>query len=142
MIEIRVIEFRGAHFSEWLDLRNEVLRAPLGLDLADENLEVEASQHHLVGFDDGRLVGGLILAPAGESMKMRQVAVAPFYQRQGLGKRLVHYSEDFARARGVQCITLHARDSAVSFYEGLGYSIEGDPFEEIGIPHRAMRKRL
>ena len=38
--------------------------------------------------------------------------------------------------------TLSAQVSAIAFYESLGYSAEGDVFEEAGIPHRNMRKRL
>ena len=39
-------------------------------------------------------------------------------------------------------MTLHAREAAVPFYERLGYLSEGEPFDEVGLPHRAMRKRL
>lgn len=37
-------------------------------------------------------------------------------------------------------MVLHARDSALDFYLSLGYSIVGDPFEEVGIPHHRMEK--
>ena len=37
---------------------------------------------------------------------------------------------------------LHARETAVVFYEKLGYSSLGDQFEEVTIPHWAMEKRL
>mgnify|MGYP001410885457 CR=1 FL=1 len=39
-------------------------------------------------------------------------------------------------------VLLHAQSSAAPFYLRAGYSVEGDPFEEAGIPHLAMRKRL
>jgi predicted GNAT family N-acyltransferase len=37
---------------------------------------------------------------------------------------------------------MHARKSAVGFYEKLGYEIEGDEFEEVTIPHYEMQKTL
>jgi predicted GNAT family N-acyltransferase len=37
---------------------------------------------------------------------------------------------------------LHAREAAVPFYLKLGYALAGEPFEEVGIPHRAMEKTL
>jgi predicted GNAT family N-acyltransferase len=30
----------------------------------------------------------------------------------------------------------------VPFYERLGYAVYGDPFEEVGVPHRHMRRAL
>jgi predicted GNAT family N-acyltransferase len=51
-------------------------------------------------------------------------------------------SEEVARQRGFDRIVLHARDTAVAFYLRLGYQLEGEPFEEVGILHRRMAKTL
>jgi predicted GNAT family N-acyltransferase len=37
---------------------------------------------------------------------------------------------------------MHARQTAVGFYQKLGYSITGEPFEEVTIPHYIMEKAL
>jgi len=37
---------------------------------------------------------------------------------------------------------LSARDTAIPFYERLKYNVEGEPFEEVTIPHRLMAKNL
>jgi hypothetical protein len=37
---------------------------------------------------------------------------------------------------------LHARETAVPFYERLRYSPVGDVFQEVTLPHRLMEKRL
>ena len=37
---------------------------------------------------------------------------------------------------------MHARDTAVPFYEKLGYLCCGEPFEEVGIAHIKMQKQL
>jgi predicted GNAT family N-acyltransferase len=39
-------------------------------------------------------------------------------------------------------MTLHARQTAVAFYERLRYAVDGEPFMEIGLPHRTMTKEL
>lgn len=44
--------------------------------------------------------------------------------------------------RGYARIYLHAREYAVGFYEKLGYECFGEPFTEVGIPHRHMQKFL
>jgi predicted GNAT family N-acyltransferase len=42
----------------------------------------------------------------------------------------------------VRRMVLHARETAVSFYQNLGYSRFGDQFTEVTIPHWAKEKRL
>jgi ribosomal protein S18 acetylase RimI-like enzyme len=61
-------------------------------------------------------------------------------QRRGLGKRLMNELEATLRSRGFTSIILHARSSAVGFYEKLGYSAIGDEFTEITVAHRRMVK--
>jgi len=124
-------------------LRNEVLRRPLGLELTDEELERERSDYHLVCEENGELVGCLVLAPQGNGeIKMRQVAVSPHARGRGVGRALTEFAEEFSRQRGFTRMTLHARSTAVPFYEKLGYERTGDEFEEVTIPHWSMQKRL
>jgi len=47
-----------------------------------------------------------------------------------------------AKARGDTSVLLHAQASAAPFYLRAGYGVEGEPFEEAGIPHLAMRRAL
>ena len=49
---------------------------------------------------------------------------------------------DAARSHGLTSIWFHAQESAIPFYQKLGYSLEGEPFMEAGIPHRTMRKTI
>jgi predicted GNAT family N-acyltransferase len=37
---------------------------------------------------------------------------------------------------------MHARKTAVVFYEKLGYTSTGNEFTEVSIPHFVMEKRL
>jgi hypothetical protein len=73
---------------------------------------------------------------------MRQVAVVPELQGQGIGRAMVEYSEALARTVGFTRMILHARETAVAFYEKLGYAKVGERFVEVTIPHWAMAKRL
>jgi predicted GNAT family N-acyltransferase len=125
-------------------LRHEVLRIPLGLAFTVDQLVSESDSHHLVALDDqGRIVGCLMLTPrAGGEVQMRQVAVKPDRQGTGLGRALALEAEAKARTLGFTRMMLHARDTAIGFYERLGYAREGDPFLEVGILHQQMAKRL
>jgi predicted GNAT family N-acyltransferase len=126
-----------------VELRRRILRRPLGLDFSDEELAEEAADVHFVALDGSRLVGCLVMVPLDTgSVKMRQVAVEPDMRGKGIGARVVVASEDWARDSAYKQIELNARDTAVPFYLRLGYEIEGDLFEEVGIPHLKMRKGL
>jgi hypothetical protein len=89
------------------------------------------------------MLGYLCLQPLGaDQVKMRQVAVSPQVQGKGVGRALVTYSEVVAARIGFQDMVLHAREIAVPFYLKLGYTIVGDRFEEVNIPHFKMTKSL
>lgn len=142
-MRIELAPHRTPAYEQTVQLRREVLRWPLGLEFTEEQLAAESTDVHLGAFDDGRCVGCLVLTPIGDdTYKMRQVAVSPNRQGTGVGRAMVEWSEEYARLQGRPWIKLNARDTAVPFYERLGYAIEGEPFEEVGIPHRAMRRRV
>lgn len=135
------IQYGSTEYSAALELREEVLRKPLGITLNRETLEQERDYFHLVCHADGELAGCLVLLPQGDAdIRMRQVAVAPCYQGQGIGRALVNFAEQFSCERGFSLMKLNARDTAIPFYEKLGYERIGDPFIEVTIPHQAMQK--
>jgi ribosomal protein S18 acetylase RimI-like enzyme len=89
------------------------------------------------------LLGYLNLAHADDGdVKMRQVAVDPQAQGQGVGRALVEASEALARRLDYRRMVLHARETAVPFYERLGYDRVGERFEEVTLPHFKMVKAL
>lgn len=140
-IEIKQIAFGGAEHKKEIELRYKVLRQPLGLNYTQEQLDAEKDESHFAAFDGEILVGCLLMkAIDNKEIKMRQVAVDEDYQGKGVGKSLVLFSENFASENSFSLITLHARKTAVPFYEKLGYKIVGDEFTEVTIPHFKMKK--
>ncbi len=130
-------------YAQARDLREAVLRAPLGLSLTGEDLADEANCWHLGGFDGERLIAVLLLRPLdGQTVKMRQVAVHPNFQNLGVGKRLVAFAEQIAGERGYERMVAHARETAVDFYRTAGYATDGETFIETTIPHRLVTKKL
>lgn len=140
-IEIKQIAFGDEDYKKEIELRYKVLRQPLGLNYTEEQLAAEKDEFHFTAFDGDKLVGCLLMkAIDKDEIKMRQVAVDESYQGKGVGKALVLYSEKFAAENGFSLITLHARKTAVPFYEKLGYEIVGDEFTEVTLPHFKMKK--
>ena len=70
------------------------------------------------------------------------MAVHAKCQGKGIGESIMLFAEKLALDKGYTKIIMHARDSALGFYEKMGYSITGDMFEEVGLPHHIMQKIL
>jgi predicted GNAT family N-acyltransferase len=144
MITYRQITTADPEYTAEKLLRDEVLRAPLGLKLTETDVRGEDRQFHLLAFDEnGAAVGCVLIAPAQDGIvRIRQMAVAPKMRGQGIGAGLMAQAEILARAIPVRKLTMHARLSARGFYERLGYRAESDTFLEVTIPHIAMEKTL
>ncbi|TLM88636.1 MAG: GNAT family N-acetyltransferase [Actinobacteria bacterium] len=95
---------------------------------------------------EGELLGSArLLAAAGDAERqVRQVAVDPAASGRGIGRSLMHALEAHAASEGASAVWLHARDTAIPFYERLGYECVSETFVSnlTGIPHRTMRKTL
>ena len=143
-LRISTIAHRSQAYEQAVRLREVVLRRPLGLGFTQRELDDEAASHHIVaveGDDDGVCVGCLVLVPIdAQVVRMRQVAVRPDRQRQGIGRALVGFAEQSARARGYREIVAHVRETAIPFYARLGYERRGSRFVEVTLPHFLMRK--
>jgi predicted GNAT family N-acyltransferase len=143
MYHCKLLPFGSSEQLESIELRRLVLRIPLGLDFMEEELQAEHDQWHLAAYQDQILCGILLLKPVSATeVKMRQVAVHPSSSGKGIGTLLVQFSEHFALSKGYQLMTLHARETALSFYQQLHYNVVGNRFEEVGIPHFKMQKIL
>jgi N-acetylglutamate synthase-like GNAT family acetyltransferase len=126
-----------------VSLRDEILRQPLNLAFSPKELAEEEDSFHLACWRDGKFTACLILKPlSGRQVRMRQLAIMTAEQGAGIGSALVAYAEGFARTHGYQEIVLHARHTAVGFYEKLGYQTVGAGFTEINIQHFLMRRAL
>jgi predicted GNAT family N-acyltransferase len=127
-----------------IHLRNAILREPLNLKFTEEQLEMEFNEYQFGVFNEHfNLMACLTFKPMNYSvLKMRQVAVDETFQKKGIGGFMVKQSEAWARLNNFKEIILNARITAVPFYLGLNYAIEGDKFLEVGIPHHFMKKKL
>lgn len=123
------------------DLRQRVLRTPLGLNLFDEDLTAERGQIHHGLFDGDSLVACVIaVRVSDDEVKFRQMAVDPAAQGMGRGRFLLESAEAEWAARGIRRFSLHARLTAEPFYAKLGYTRTGPEFSEVGLPHVRMIK--
>jgi ribosomal protein S18 acetylase RimI-like enzyme len=141
---IDIVEWGTPEYDALIHLRTEILRIPLGLEFSEEEIEAEWDQIHIAAYDDAyTLLGCLVLKKEKDSiMKMRQVAVFEAYQSRGIGKLLVSFSEEYCKRHQIDALELHARDTAIPFYEKLNYQKIGKEFHEVGILHAKMKKNI
>lgn len=142
-MEIVLIAPTHPLYAAEVDLRFRVLRAPLGIRREDVRYPLDQASLHWVGREEERVVGCVLFHPeTAQRGRLLQMAVEPALQGRGLGRQLVHALEAEVKSRGFGEVTLHAREEKVGFYQRLGYALYGDPFVEVGIPHRLMRREL
>lgn len=142
-VVFKTVEFESPEYKETVALRELLLRKPLGLEFSNEELQLEKSMYHLGYFHDDSCIACLVLVPEKNNrIKMRQVAVATAFQSKGIGRKLVLDAEEFAVKQDFGRIYCHARETALDFYKKLNYHVSGDLFEEVGIPHYKLEKKL
>jgi predicted GNAT family N-acyltransferase len=74
--------------------------------------------------------------------KIGRVAVLREARGRGQGLVLMLAVMDQARRQGFTEAVLDSQTYAVPFYERLGFAAEGEEFDDAGIPHYRMRRRL
>ncbi|MCA6453145.1 MAG: GNAT family N-acetyltransferase [Chitinophagaceae bacterium] len=140
---LKLIDHGSPEYQQMVDLRFQILRKPLGLSFSEEDLAAELHDILLGCFEDDRLEACCILTKTDpRTVRLRQMAVSSNLQGKGIGRVLMSFAENVARDHGYRRLTMHARKSAIGFYEKNGYRICSDEFLEVTIPHYVMEKEL
>lgn len=71
-----------------------------------------------------------------------RVAVSKAARGQNLGRKVMETAHQFLRQKDAKSVYCHAQLQAKGFYEKLGYEPIGEIFEEAGIKHILMKKKL
>ena len=109
---------------------------PAGIELDD----LDASCVHAVAYDaDGKAIGTGRLLPDGQIGRM---AVVVEWRRRGIGAEILGALIEEARKGGHAEVTLSAQLQAAEFYREHGFIAEGKVYEDAGILHQKMRRKL
>jgi N-acetylglutamate synthase-like GNAT family acetyltransferase len=140
---IKQIDYGTAEYDQMVNLRYEILRKPLRLSFDKEELEKEKNDILIAAFEEDKILGCCLLKKIDNNMvRLRQMAVANNLQGKGIGASMMYFAENVARDAGFKKIRMHARKTAIGFYEKLGYTVMGNEFLEVSIPHFLMEKKL
>ncbi len=132
-------------FEQYYQLRWQVLRQPWGQTLGSERDSLEQQSFHRMIIDENNKViaVGRLEKNSQFSGQIRFMAVCQSAQGQGLGRQIIEALEQQAQKLGIIDLSLNARESALAFYQKLGYVSQGFShllFDEI--KHFTMSKQL
>jgi ElaA protein len=126
---------------EIIKLRNEVFVVEQQCVFQDADDKDQLS-HHLMGWEDGRLVAYTRLVPPGVSYReasIGRVVTSPRARGTGLGKQLMQESIKACKELfQTNIIRIGAQVYLEKFYRSLGFIPKGETYLEDGIVHVEM----
>jgi ribosomal protein S18 acetylase RimI-like enzyme len=105
---------------------------PMG---ADYDLAVQSHRIDLA-YCDGELAGLIEMIPERDHLLIENVAVAPAFQKRGIGRRLMAHAEELARQLDRAEVRLYTNKlfgENVALYSRLGYRIDREELTERGV---------
>ena len=143
MLTVRVGDWAtlGAHAQA---IRAEVFIDEQKVPMAMEWDEADRSCIHAVAFNrlGVALATGRLLQHAPRVARIGRMASAQTLRGSGVGRQVLEALMRTARERGDTDVLLHAQTSASAFYARAGFVPRGPVFEEAGIAHIEMLRRL
>jgi N-acetylglutamate synthase-like GNAT family acetyltransferase len=140
---IKQVDFGSPEYDQMVSLRKKILREPLGLGFSDEELLEEKNDILIAAFDEDEILGCCVLTKLNdEKIRLRQMAVRADMQLTGIGASIMTFAENLAQDKGYNYMIMHSRNTAIGFYEKIGYKVVSDEFTEVGISHHIMEKEL
>ena len=123
---------------EAFDIRRKVFVIEQQISPEMERDDLDENAEHFLAYADGQAVAAARLLVGEQDIKLGRMAVLDDYRRQGVGRALFRAMLDFARNSKARRIVLNSQASARTFYFAMGFTEEGAPFIESGIPHQMM----
>lgn len=131
--------------ADCMEVRKSVFQAEQGIDSTKDFDGKDETAEHVIVYIDTQPIGTArvrYLDYGKKVAKIERVAVLKEYRKLGIGKLIMEYLHDYLEKKGVEKTTLEAQEQAKGFYESMDYVQEGEPFEEVGISHVKMTKKL
>lgn len=135
-----------------LPLRARILRAGRPLASARSRQDGLGGTRHLAAITESGEVAGVVtcfladspIAPGRRAMRFRGMAVDDAHRESGIGRALMQGVVAAAREAGAEILWANGRDGALSFYEHIGFRVEGDGFidDDMQLPHHVVIAEL
>lgn len=131
------------NYSEIQSIRIQVFQIEQGVDPVLEFDGQDETADHLLAYLDNQPVGTARIKYLDHQVaKLERLAVLSAVRGRGIGKKLMEKALEIAVQKNVKEVVINAQEYVKGLYQQLGFEQEGGIFEEAGIPHVKMRKRL
>ena len=140
---MRIISHNSVEYDQMIALRVSQLLEPIGVPASYIEREKEKNDILVGAFEKHEIIGCCVLTPRDHSViQLRQMTVRSDYRGKDVGRAILEFAEKLAKGNNFSLLMMHARNPVIDFYKKCGYTIEGDPFFEVGIGHHKMQKQL
>ena len=142
-IEIRAPK-NEVEWEQYYDLRYRILRQPWNQPRGSERNEGDSTGLHFALYEKEILKAIARLDfNSNKSAQVRFMAVETEIQRKGYGKQVMLAIEMYCKKKSISEIALHARETAIPFYESLDYQlVEKSHLLFNEIQHYLMTKKV
>lgn len=130
--------FNGPLGERIVRLRYAVFVDEQNVPVEEEIDKYDEDAVHLAALDNDCVIGTLRIVALDRAARIGRLAVDKARRNNGIGLALMLAALEHTREAGFEQVILDAQVSATSFYEKLGFSAEGDVFDDCGIPHIRM----
>ena len=120
-------------------IRTQVFICEQGITEADEWDDQDVISQHFVIYDQDQPIATARLL---ENNSVGRVAVLKAYRGQGIGQMIMLEIISYAQKQRLSVLTLSSQVHAISFYEKLGFTVQGNSYDECGISHIEMTMNL
>lgn len=133
--------------TDWDKAREEASRIRTAVFVAEQGVpaEIEMDAHDAACIHAIARAGNRVAIATGRLLPddhIGRMAVDRHWRGKGVGGAILEALVEAARQRGARSVALSAQTHAIAFYQRHGFVTEGPEYEDAGIPHRAMRRRL
>lgn len=134
---------------ETYSIRHTVLRKGKPIETCQFEGDDLPTTYHFGYFLNNELIGIISIFKNNNSIfasvnqyQIRGMAILELHQKKGYGEALVTHCEEFCEKLPTDLIWFNARTSAIGFYEKLGYTKTGMPFEIKNIGEHYLMKKI
>jgi predicted GNAT family N-acyltransferase len=134
-VQVKIVK-TGQEKDSVMSIRREVFIKGLNIP---EYIEIDANEDkatYVLADVDGKSVGTARWRKTNGKIKLERFAVLDAYRSKGIGKKITQYILNYLDQSEI--IYLNAQESAIGFYEKLGFESIGPKFEEANILHQKM----
>lgn len=124
-------------------IRKAVFQVEQGVDSELDFDGKDEVSEQIIAYLDEQAVGTARIRYLDEkTAKIERLAVLPEARGKGIGKQIMELALDLAAKKNIEEVVINAQEYIISLHQKLGFEPEGEIFEEAGIPHVKMRKKL